>query len=399
MRKNIGHQAAWTIFFALVRPFVRPIIGYRYKREKRIVGPAIIMGNHNLDIDVGLLGLSYGRAMRVVASEHVFRKGVLTFLIKLFFAPIVRMKGKTEIRTVRDILNVVKAGGLVSLFPEGNRSYNGLTGEIAQASASLLRMAKCQLITFRIEGGYFKHPRWARKGRRGPVSGREIGRYSAEELQAMTTDEVLELIRCDLHEDAYQRQKLSPAKYAGDNLAETIEAALYLCPNCGQIGSIQSRGDRFFCSCGLDMCYTDTGMLQTRNGIEARFSTVTDWDLWQQGKTEELVCRAGEGVIARDEGLTLYQITPCKKDELLETGTLSITRSALTCGAALFPLEEISDLAIIDLNTLVFETRSGGYFEIRGKGAYSALKYRRIYLYCKNTAKGACGPQAGAAQQ
>ncbi len=398
MRQNIGHQTAWTIFFTLVRPFVRPIIGYRYKREPRIVGPAIIMGNHNLDIDIGLLGLSYGQAMRVIASEHIFRKGILTFLIKLFFAPIVRMKGKTEIRTVRETLNVIKAGGRVSLFPEGNRSYNGLTGEITQASASLVRMCKCQLITFRIEGGYFKHPRWARNGRRGPVRGYEVGRYSADELQAMTTDEVLALIRRDLHEDAYERQKTAPAKYTGDNLAESIETALYVCPNCGQISSIQSKGDRFFCPCGMDMCYTETGTLETRNSIEARFATVTDWDLWQEGKTEEIVCRAGDGAITSDEGVSLYQVTPCKKEERLETGTLSISRANLSCGAALFPLEEISDLAIIDINTLVFETRSGGYFEIRSKGAYSALKYRRIYLYCKNNGKGACGDQADAAQ-
>ena len=398
MRKNIGHQAAWTIFFTLIRPFVRPIFHYRYKREKRIVGPAIIMGNHNLDIDIGLLGLSYGQAMRVIASEHIFRKGILTFLIKLFFAPIVRMKGKTEIRTVRETLNVIKAGGRVSLFPEGNRSYNGLTGEITQASASLVRMCKCQLITYRIEGGYFRHPRWARTVRRGPIRGYEVGRYSAEELQAMTTDEVLAIIRRDLHEDAYERLKTTPAQYTGKRLAESIEAALYICPNCGQISSVQSRDDRFFCSCGLDMRYTDTGMLKTCNSIEARFTNVTDWDLWQQGKTEEIVCRAGNDTVTSDEGVSLYQVTPCEKEERLETGTLSISRASLSCGAAMFPLEEISDLAIIDLNTLVFETRNGGYFEIRSKSAYSALKYRRIYLYCKNTQKGACGDQADAAQ-
>lgn len=383
MKHRLGHQILWTLLFAAVRPFVRPLIGYRYIREKRIDGPAIIMCNHNADIDVGLLGLSYRQAMRVVASEHVFRLGILTVLIKLFFAPIVRMKGKTEIRTVREILNVIKAGGRVSLFPEGNRSYNGLTGEITQASASLARMAKCQLITFRIEGGYLKTPRWAKYGRRGPISGHEVGRYPAEQLQKMSTDEVLALIRRDLHEDAYARQKQSPAAYTGKNLAETIEAALYLCPDCGQIGTIQSQGDRFFCACGLTMRYTETGMLR-RTGIgDARFSTVTDWDLWQQGMTEALVGRAGDGVIARDEGLSLYQVTPCKKEELVETGMLSITKAALSCGTVLFPLEEISDLAIVDLNTLVFETRNGGYYEIRGRSAYSALKYRRLFLYCR----------------
>ncbi|MBN1776640.1 MAG: 1-acyl-sn-glycerol-3-phosphate acyltransferase [Clostridiales bacterium] len=382
MKHRFAHQVLWTVFYAVVRPFARPVFHYRYKRERRIDGPAVIMGNHNLDIDVGLLGLSYRQAMRVVASEHVFRKGFITFLIKLFYAPIVRMKGKTEVRTVREMLRTVKAGGNVCVFPEGNRSYNGLTGEITKASASFVRLAKCQLITYRIEGGYFRHPRWARSVRKGPVSGREVGRYSPEQLSGMGTDEVLALICRDLYEDAYARQEQSPAKYPGKALAENIEAALYLCPDCGRIGTIQSRGDRFFCPCGLDMRFTDTGMLKSMGEGEARFTTVRDWDLWQQSMTEELVGRAGDGCIAQDDGISLYRITPCKKDELVETGTLSISKTALACGQTVFPLAEISDLAIIDLNTLVFETADGGYYEIRSDSAYSALKYRRFFLYC-----------------
>ena len=250
-------------FYAAVRPFIRPAIGYRYRRAERIEGPAIIMGNHNMDIDAGLLGLSYAQCMRVVASEHVFRKGIITFLIRLFFDPIVRMKGKTEIRTVREMLGVVKKGGRVCIFPEGNRSFNGLTGEITQASATLVKMAKCQLITYRIEGGYLRFPRWARKARRGPTRGREVGRYPAEQLQQMSVDEIHELIKRDLHEDAYARQLENPLPYTGEDLAESIETALYLCPKCGGIGTIQSKGDRFSCPCGLSMRYTEFGMLES----------------------------------------------------------------------------------------------------------------------------------------
>ena len=389
MKHRFGRQAVWTIFFLLIRPFVRLFIGYRYQREKRIQGPAIIMSNHNLDIDLGLLALSYQQSMSVVASEHVFRMGFLTLLIRLIFSPIVRMKGKTEIRTVRKILNELQNGGRVCLFPEGNRSFNGLTGEITKASASLARMAKCQLITYRIEGGYFKHPRWARKGRRGYVAGYEVGRYSAEELQQMSTDEVLDIIRRDLHEDAYARQREKLHRYTGKNLAENLEIALYICPSCRQIGTLQSRGDHLLCACGLDVCYTETGLLKSPGSNPPHFTTVTDWDIWQQSMTAELVSSAGDGRIVQDEGVSLFRITPCTKDELVETGMLTLSRSALACGASTFALDDISDLAIVGPNTLVFETGSGNYFEIRSKSAYSALKYRRFFHYCKKNAKGA----------
>ena len=397
MKHRFGHQVLWTIFYAAVRLFVRPAIGFHYRRAKRIKGPAIIMCNHCMDIDVGLLGMSYAQCMRVVASEHVFRKGIITFLIWLFFDPIVRMKGKTEIRTVREMLGAVKKGGRVCIFPEGNRSYNGLTGEITKASATLAKMAKCQLITYRIEGGYLRFPRWARKARRGPTFGCEVGRYPAEQLQQMSVDEIYELIKRDMFEDAYARQRENPAHYTGENLAESIETALYLCPKCGGVSTIRSEGDRFSCPCGLSMRYTDMGMLESETDEPARFATVTDWDLWQQGLTAELAARA-EDSITQDEGISLYRISPCEGKRLAETGTLSINNAALTCGSVRFALEDISDLAIIDLNTLVFEISSGDYFEIRSEGAYSALKYRRLFLYCKKNAKGECDTKNGVAQ-
>lgn len=398
MKHRFGQQICWTILFAAIRPFMRLIVGYRWRRAKRIHGPAILLCNHNLDIDVGLLGLSYAQSMRVVASEHLFRLGVLTFLIRLFFAPIARMKGKTEIRTVRDILGEISAGGRVCIFPEGNRSYNGVTGEITRATASLVRMAKCQLITYRIEGGYFKHPRWARKGRRGPVSGREVGRYPAEQLWAMNVDEVLALIQRDLQEDAYARQAEHPARYTGKRLAESIETALYLCPRCGAIGSLHSKDDQFVCSCGLRMRYTETGILENAGEGDAPFSTVTAWDRWQESQTAALAAAAGSGCITQDEPLSLYRITPRKREELMETGALSLSKSTLICGSFLFPVEEISDLAIIAINTLVFETRNGEYYEIRSKSPYSALKYRRLFLHLKKIAKGECGASVGDAR-
>ena len=163
------------------------------------------------------------------------------------------------------------------------------------------------------------------------------------------------------------------------------------------MSTIRSEGDRFSCPCGLSMRYTDMGMLESETEEPARFATVTDWDLWQQGMTAELAARAEEN-ITEDEGISLYQISPCEGERLAETGTLSIGKAALTCGSVRFALEDISDLAIIDLNTLVFETRDGGYFEIRSAGAYSALKYRRLFLYCKNNAKGECDTKNGVAQ-
>ncbi|RXM21736.1 hypothetical protein EO238_27485, partial [Citrobacter sp. AAK_AS5] len=71
------------------------------------------------------------------------------------------------------------------------------------------------------------------------MRGYEVGRYSAETLERMTVDEILSLIRRDLHEDAYARQAENQTLYRGKRLAESLETALYVCPQCGRMGTLQ----------------------------------------------------------------------------------------------------------------------------------------------------------------
>jgi 1-acyl-sn-glycerol-3-phosphate acyltransferase len=52
------------------------------------------LANHNTDLDPALLALSFPYHMYFVASEHVFRKGFVSWLLKYFFAPISRTRGR-----------------------------------------------------------------------------------------------------------------------------------------------------------------------------------------------------------------------------------------------------------------------------------------------------------------
>ena len=168
----------------------------------------------------------------------------------------------------------------------------------------------------RIEGGYFKHPALGqKKDGAGRVSGREVGRYSAAQLAGMSTEEVLvALIRRDLHADAYCLADKAPGLNIKAKTWQSVSKRRFTCvPGVTRWVHCKSRGDRFFCSCGLDMRYTGTGILESINGKKERFATITDWDLWQNSKTETLVSRAGEEHITCDSGISLYKVTPCEQ--------------------------------------------------------------------------------------
>ncbi|MDR3276363.1 MAG: 1-acyl-sn-glycerol-3-phosphate acyltransferase [Treponema sp.] len=266
MVKRGFHVQVYRLFCLILGPLLRAVFQYQGRVLRQIPAPAIIVANHNTDIDPILLGLSFPRHSYFVASEHIFRWGPVSWLLRLLFAPIIRAKGGANTQTVMEILGTLREGYNVSIFAEGNRSFSGVTGPVLPATGKLVRASGAHLVTFRFRGGYFASPRWGRRMRKGPIRGELVGVYSPEQLSTMKAAEITGLIQRDIHEDAYESQARDPRAYRSRAPAEDLETGLYLCPECGRMGALSSRASRLYCSCGLEYRYDEYGALQRLKG-------------------------------------------------------------------------------------------------------------------------------------
>ncbi len=223
---------------------------YRFHPEKAQIGkgPFLITANHNGELDPALLALSFSEHMYFVSSEHVFRKGFISWLLVYFFAPISRVKGMTDATAALNIIRHIKKGTNVCLFAEGNRSYNGVTGPIFPATGKLAKATGAPLVTYRFEGDYLTSPRWSKTTRKGYMRGYVVNVYSPEQLKQMTPEEVNDHIRADIWEDAFERQLKKPYEFKGKELAKVGKRAVFL-PKCGKTGTLHSEGDVFSCTC------------------------------------------------------------------------------------------------------------------------------------------------------
>ena len=119
-----------------------------------------------------LLAMSFpDKPIRFVASEHIFRHGLVSRLLTWLVAPIPRKKAASGADTVMASLRALKAGDSVCIFAEGDASWDGLTHPVFPATGKLARMAGVPLVTYRLEGGYLSLPRWSKKLRRGKMRG------------------------------------------------------------------------------------------------------------------------------------------------------------------------------------------------------------------------------------
>ena len=365
-------------FTALLRPagysVVKLKFGYKFKKVKDLPENYIVLSNHVTDFDPIMVGLSFKPQMYYVASEHITRWGWIYKVLHFVFEPIIRYKATVAASTVMDILRKVRKGGNVCIFAEGVRTWDGVTGPVVPATAQLIKSCRCALITYRIEGGYFASPNWASSGntRRGRVYGSPVGIYTKEELAKMSVQEIDEIIKRDLHEDAYARQSQDMLPYRGKKLAEGMESLIFLCPKCHAHGTLNSKKDTVTCSaCGHSFTYNQYGMLEGTN-----FKTVYELNKWQR---EELVKDVENNVQYTAPNASLFTLEGHKLSSVAE-GDAHITNEAITIGEVTIPLSTVSDMGIHGRRTLIFST-TDNYYELKvpkGKNIIKFLYYREF---------------------
>lgn len=365
MKKTFSERIYSFLWHLLRKPF-EWIFAFTHDDDRQDEA-ALIISNHVTNFDPILVAFSFpGRRFHFVASEHLFRMGFVTKLLTYLFEPVARRKGVSGGDTAMACVRKLRAGKTVCVFAEGETTWDGKTADIFSATGGLARMGKCRLITYRLEGAYFTAPRWGKGIRRGKMHGRIVGTYSADEVRAMSKEELTALIQRDIFEDADQRQNQTPVAYGKRRLAENLEVVLFKCPACGSYETLSSRGNDLHCTCGKQWEFTPFGRFQPAEPFE----TVAQWDAWQRQQLE------GENPRFRAEGLTLAQLGDSHNQVILGTGALELTDGKLRCCGQEFALEEISSMALITTKRLLF-TVGNSYYELKAK---KPLCLRKFYL-------------------
>ena len=372
------HGKIWRILYALCHRWICRKFALEH-RDLDIEGPVLLIPVHSCAWDPLLVAMSLPRKqVYFVASEHLFRLGPVSRLLNWLVAPIPRRKASSGADTVKACLRQLRSGHSVCLFAEGEQCWDGRSQPVFPATGKLARASGATLVTFKIEGGYLSCPRWGKGVRRGRTRGYPVGIYSPEELKAMTPSEIDACIDRDLREDAWERQRQDPVRFRGRRRAEGLEQLLYLCPACGKISTLGTKGDRIFCSCGLDLRYEETGALSPVGaGSAAPFPDPGQWADWQREQLRRRVFPEGEPLFS-DEGLILRKLCQGHREEELGRGRLEQWQDRLVCAGRVFPLTEISDMAAV-LSSRLLLSCGDAYYEILGKRGTNMLKYLQIW--------------------
>lgn len=275
---------------------LRPFISRLLKKEIHVVAngdkitkdrdPFIMISNHFNTWDSFIVMENIDYNVRFVATEMAFLDKSKKWGMNHIANVIPKRVGKVDIVATRRILEYLKNGYAIGLFPEGDNTFYGETLGIFKSTGKLVKKAKVDLVLVKQAGGYLSQPRWADNfAKMGVVHTDTEVLLTKEELQKMTPTMINKAIVKAIHNNDYDFQRERMIKFDRDARAEGIERLLYYCPNCKSTMTVFGVEDDIYCSkCGK------IGHINEYEFIEdSKFDNLVDWNKHQYKRIEEVI--------------------------------------------------------------------------------------------------------------
>ncbi|MFA9397056.1 MAG: lysophospholipid acyltransferase family protein [Clostridiaceae bacterium] len=272
-----------TVKFVIIKYLINKYnVEYHGLDFKEIKTPYLILCNHVNNLDPFFVGYYVDEPVHYVTSDEQFRSPIKKFFLNNLLGAIPKKKFVSDMATVRDIIKIKNNKGVVGIFPEGKRSWQGETEDVILSTDKLVKMLKIPVITFKIQGAHLTHPRWASKSRKGKIYLTSKISLNEEQLKNMSSDEIHEVLKKDLYHNETNFQEKNKIKYKGKKLAEHLELYLFTCPKCKSIGSLKSKHNKIYCKkCNYNLIINEYGSFE-KNDNEVYFKYPGQWDKWQK---------------------------------------------------------------------------------------------------------------------
>lgn len=386
---KLRHRVVWAIAYWIIAPYCRLRYGFKIEpfkeREKR---PYLVLLNHQTPFDQFFVGLTFKKPpIYFLATEDIFSNGAVSSLIKYLIAPIPIKKQATDVRAVLTCMRVAKEGCSIAIAPEGNRTYSGRTEYMNPSIVPLARKLNMPIALYRIEGGYGVEPRWSDVVRSGKVRAYVSEVIKPEEYTQMNDDELFKRISDGL----YVNEACVDGEYRHARLAEYLERAIYVCPDCG-LSAFESHKKHIECKkCHKRIEYLPSKELRGE-GFDFPFRFVADWYDYQSEFVRKLDLSLYNDEPMYCDTALLSRVIPYKKKiKLDKRARLELYGNRILIktkkGEILIPFDKAQVVTVLGRNKLNIYYGENVY-QFKGSKRFNALKYVNVFYRYQNIIKG-----------
>ena len=283
--------------------------GNRLTNKIKIQKPAIILSNHASFHDyVFVTAAVYPHRVTYMAAAKMFHEPNRRPFLKLARSiPICSFQG--DVRAVATAFQILKKGGIIGIFPEGQIAYHGASLKPPFSIAKFLKKAGVNVYIIKNQNAYLMAPPWTNKIFKGKVLSSMQHLFTPEQLNDLDEEAIFERVEKGLYFDAGAFNKVAKYRYRVNDIAN-LENLIYQCPHCGFEG-LEAKKNKLVCpKCHHELVYDEYGLLgglsvfenyeRQRIALEKEIEKQPNYSL---SSPVELVRYHGDGLLKSGEGI------------------------------------------------------------------------------------------------
>ena len=158
----------------LYKIFAKVYLSYRVVNRENILnleeGGYVVASNHVSFLDPPLVGIAFPENIYYFARKTLFDHPVFGWVLRSIQAIPVNQE-KPEMSTLKHIIQLLKDGEKVVIFPEGERTHDGKMKERGQSGVGMMvEKSEARVLPVRLFGPEKAMPRDSKKIKRVPVT-------------------------------------------------------------------------------------------------------------------------------------------------------------------------------------------------------------------------------------
>ena len=318
---RLRHQIILLLAKIVVYPYLRFVVGFRYKKFKKLKEPCVYIYNHQTVYDQFFNAYICNLKTYHVMSDDITVNGFISKLLNFVLHPIPYKKASTDFNILKICKKVINEGCSIVISPEGNRTYSGKTEYINPTISRFIQFLKVPVVFINITGGYGVHPRFSDKRRKGKVFVEVVKVWNYDEYKDLSSNEIMNVIKKELYID----ESTPSGPYKSKHSAEYLERVIYNCPHCGITKFYSSKQNLKCTTCDYEVRYNEYKQFEQVHK-ELVFKNVNEWYEYQkQYLYNQQITSLDENKLLATDELDVYKVIARKKRELLlEKATLNI---------------------------------------------------------------------------
>lgn len=230
MAASTQHKYSWLLYeigYLLTKTILTTAFHYRYEGSHNVprTGPVLLLANHQSFLDPPIVGCALRRHLCFLARKTLFRNRFFGGLIRRLNAVPVDQEGVAK-EGLKTILEQLKAGQAVLIFPEGERTPTGEVQPLKPGILLLIKRVDVPIVPVGIAGAFDALPRTRKWPKFAPLFlpptsasvAASIGKpFSAQRYRDMPREQALAELREQLirAKERAERLRRRPAGWHG----------------------------------------------------------------------------------------------------------------------------------------------------------------------------------------